>query len=139
VVVGSVTGEEAIRASILLKTAYNPPSVATVRNSDAYQSDLVTPYAELIILMGWPGLILGCLALGFVAGKVWKWSMQDIDALPRLFLLLFSAVLWWSMLNSYGIDWVVVDGTRQGLLLAVAMIGLAILEGVARRFRRSAG
>lgn len=137
VFVGSVTGEEAIRASILLKTAYNPASIATVRNSDAYQSDLITPYAELIILMGWPGLILGGILLGFVAGKVWTWSMRDIDQLPRLSLLLFAAVLWWSMLNSYGIDWVVVDGMRQGLLLAGSMVALGIFERVARGIQKS--
>lgn len=127
-IVGSLHGKEVLRASIMLKTAYDPSKLATVYDPSSYQSDLVTPFAELMILGGWLGLVGGCALAGIAAGAVWVWASADKLSAFRLYVLLVGVAVWWQFLNSYGLDWVVLDSVRQTVLLTAFFAGWIVVH-----------
>lgn len=113
-------------ATTFIYNNYGKPEKAKV--VEAYQSDEFTLYGELYVLLGKWFALIPIFLVGFFAKRIYV-NLKDANPFQFLLKRGFVLAIYYSLLNSFGLDWVVLD--LVGLLFTYAIFKRFFRFGVA--------
>ncbi|MCX5783463.1 MAG: hypothetical protein NTW04_03365 [Elusimicrobia bacterium] len=116
---------------------YGKPIPGIMGVNKDYRSDVLTIYGEYYVLMGPVLAVFFIFAVSWVLCRLYfaaSFSEPAVEALYRVIVLM----LFYSWINSFGSDWVLLDFISQFIFLAVfmAVIKLGIFSGLRLQWKK---
>lgn len=108
------------RSSNALSFVYRNQMHDLKRLGDTYQSDQFNVYGEYYVLFGpWLSLLALC-----ASGAFFQWWLQRIRStshVARAIWRYFVVAVFFNWIISFGVDWLVVNGAREAVLVAILL------------------
>jgi len=120
-IIGSWYGKETLRAALMLRTVYHPETIAYIYDKNSYQSDVMTQWAEAVILFGQPLSYVMLFLAGFGFSSLFQSAISKSHRLSGFMGAAFILLIWsGTFFEGFGLDWIFFSTIQSAMLWLTA-------------------